>query len=44
VQKGETYVTSPNAAVVLKPGDVLYLTGDDSDVQLARVRLTNGLG
>jgi CPA2 family monovalent cation:H+ antiporter-2 len=43
VQKGETYVTSPNAAVVLDTGDVLYLTGDDSDVQLARARLTNGL-
>ena len=43
VQQGENYVTSPNAALVLNTGDVLYLTGDDSDVQLARERLTNGL-
>ena len=42
VQKGEEYVTSPAAALVLAPGDVLYLAGDDSDVQLARARLTDG--
>ena len=42
VQKGQDYVTSPTAALVLEVGDVLFLTGDDSDVQLARARLSNG--
>jgi len=43
VRKGEDYVTSPNATIVLNAGDVLYLSGDESDVQLARARLTDGL-
>ena len=43
VQKGQEYVTSPTATLVLAPGDVLFLTGDDSDVQLARARLSNGM-
>jgi CPA2 family monovalent cation:H+ antiporter-2 len=40
VQQGGRYRTSPPADLMLAAGDVLYLLGDDSDVMLARRRLT----
>jgi CPA2 family monovalent cation:H+ antiporter-2 len=43
IQKGDAYVTSPSAALTLEAGDVLFLAGDDSDVRLARARLTKGV-
>jgi len=42
VRKGDQYSTSPPAALALEAGDVLYLSGDPSDVQLARARLAGG--
>ena len=43
VKQGQQYITSPTASLVLRADDVLYLSGDDADVQLARARLTSGL-
>jgi monovalent cation:H+ antiporter-2, CPA2 family len=40
VQQGGRYTTSPPADLILAAGDVLYLLGDDSDIMLARRRLT----
>jgi monovalent cation:H+ antiporter-2, CPA2 family len=40
VQQGGRYTTSPSADLKLGAGDVLYLLGDDSDIMLARRRLT----
>ena len=42
VRKGDQYSTSPPASLALEAGDVLYLSGDPSDVQLARARLAGG--
>jgi len=44
VQQNGRYITSPPADLRLKPGDVLYLLGDDSDIMLARRRLTGEAG
>jgi CPA2 family monovalent cation:H+ antiporter-2 len=41
VQQGGRYVTSPPADLKLCEGDVLYLVGDESDIMLARRRLTS---
>jgi monovalent cation:H+ antiporter-2, CPA2 family len=40
VQHNGRYITSPAADLQLKAGDVLYLLGDDTDIMLARRRLT----
>jgi CPA2 family monovalent cation:H+ antiporter-2 len=40
VKQADRYVTSPPADLRLSPGDVLYLLGDDSDIMLARRRLS----
>jgi CPA2 family monovalent cation:H+ antiporter-2 len=40
VKKADRYVTSPPADLRLSAGDVLYLLGDDSDIMLARRRLS----
>ena len=40
VQQDGRYVTSPSADLKLSAGDVLYLLGDDSDIILARRRLS----
>jgi K+/H+ antiporter YhaU regulatory subunit KhtT len=42
IQSGSTYSMSPSADQPIKAGDVLYLTGDDSDIMLARNRLRGG--
>jgi CPA2 family monovalent cation:H+ antiporter-2 len=42
VQHGDRYITSPPADLRLTEGDFLYLLGDESDVLLARRRLTSG--
>jgi len=42
IQTGGTYLTSPPADTRIQAGDVLYLVGDDSDVALARQRVTTG--
>jgi K+/H+ antiporter YhaU regulatory subunit KhtT len=39
IKRGGRYLTPPPAGEPLRPGDVLYLLGDDSDVALARARL-----
>jgi len=44
VQQGGRYTTSPPAELKLAAGDVLYLLGDDSDIMLARRRLTGDGG
>jgi CPA2 family monovalent cation:H+ antiporter-2 len=44
VQQGGRYKTSPPADLLLAAGDVLYLLGDESDVLLARRRLTGDGG
>jgi len=41
VQQGGRFVTSPPADFRLSEGDVLYLVGDESDIMLARRRLTS---
>ena len=41
VQQRGRYITSPPADLELGAGDVLYLLGDESDVLLARRRLTD---
>jgi monovalent cation:H+ antiporter-2, CPA2 family len=40
VQKSGRHITSPPADLMLAEGDVLYLVGDESDILLARNRLT----
>lgn len=42
VQKQGRHITSPAADLRLDAGDVLYVMGDESDVLLARQRLTGG--
>jgi CPA2 family monovalent cation:H+ antiporter-2 len=42
IRRGDEAMTSPSSDMQLEPGDVLYLVGDDSDVMLARQRLTVG--
>jgi K+/H+ antiporter YhaU regulatory subunit KhtT len=44
VRKGEQYSTMPPASLTVDAGDVLYLSGDPSDVLLARARLAEGPG
>jgi CPA2 family monovalent cation:H+ antiporter-2 len=44
VQQGGRYTTSPPADLKLAAGDVLYLLGDDSDIMLARRRLSGDGG
>lgn len=44
VQQGGRYTTSPQADLRLAVGDVLYLLGDDSDIMLARRRLSGDGG
>ena len=44
VQQGGRYTTSPSADLKLAANDVLYLLGDDSDIMLARRRLTGDGG
>ena len=44
VQQDGKYITSPAADLKLAAGDVLYLLGDDSDIMLARRRLTGDGG
>jgi monovalent cation:H+ antiporter-2, CPA2 family len=44
VQQDGRYVTSPPADLTLSAGDVLYLLGDESDIMLARRRLTGDSG
>jgi len=42
VRKGEQYSTPPPASLVLEAGDVVFLSGEASDVRLARARLETG--
>jgi monovalent cation:H+ antiporter-2, CPA2 family len=42
VRRGGRSWTSPPPDLALEPKDVLYLLGDDSDILLARARLTHG--
>lgn len=42
VQSGDSYATSPAADRRISAGDILYLTGDDSDIALSRERLKSG--
>ena len=42
VDSAGKHVTSPAADLKLREGDVLYLVGDDSDILLARRRLSSG--
>lgn len=42
VRRGEQYSAPPPASFGLEAGDVLYLSGDAADVQLARARLAEG--
>ena len=42
VQSGDKYTTTPSVDRVVRDGDILYLTGDDSDIALARRRLETG--
>ena len=42
IQRGGSYITTLSPAERLQEADVLYLTGDDSDVMLARQLLTAG--
>jgi monovalent cation:H+ antiporter-2, CPA2 family len=42
VHRGDRYLTSPAADEVIAEGDTLYLLGDDSDITLARRRLSAG--
>lgn len=42
VQSGERFTRTPSADWQIKAGDVLYLTGDDSDIALGRERLRFG--
>jgi CPA2 family monovalent cation:H+ antiporter-2 len=44
VRRDSQYHTSPSADFVLSGADVLYLLGDESDILLARHRLTAGDG
>ena len=44
VQQRGRYTTSPPSDLRLAAGDVLYLLGDDSDIMLARRRLTGDAG
>jgi CPA2 family monovalent cation:H+ antiporter-2 len=42
IDAGGKYIASPAGSQVLKAGQVLYLMGDESDILLARARLTQG--
>jgi monovalent cation:H+ antiporter-2, CPA2 family len=42
IQRGDTYITALSPEEPIMEGDVLYLTGDESDVLLARDRLARG--
>jgi CPA2 family monovalent cation:H+ antiporter-2 len=42
LQRGATFTTTLSPQEKLEDGDVLYLVGDESDVMLARARLTEG--
>jgi CPA2 family monovalent cation:H+ antiporter-2 len=42
VRNGRSTLTAPPADRMLAPGDVLYLLGDDADIQLARAYLSSG--
>jgi CPA2 family monovalent cation:H+ antiporter-2 len=42
IQRGDTYITALAPDERVLEGDVLYLTGDESDVLLARERLARG--
>ncbi len=42
IKRGGRYMTSPPADLPLQAGDLLYLLGDETDVLLARKRLTSG--
>jgi trk system potassium uptake protein TrkA len=42
VRRAQRSWTSPPPDLSLSPKDVLYLLGDDTDVLLARARLTQG--
>jgi CPA2 family monovalent cation:H+ antiporter-2 len=44
VRKGDRYTTMPPASHVVEAGAVVYLSGDASDVLLARARLAEGPG
>jgi CPA2 family monovalent cation:H+ antiporter-2 len=44
VRRGDQYSTMPPASHTVGAGDVLYLSGDASDVMLARARLSEGPG
>jgi CPA2 family monovalent cation:H+ antiporter-2 len=44
IQQRGHYTTSPSADLELNAGDVLYLLGDESDIMLARRRLTGDAG
>jgi K+/H+ antiporter YhaU regulatory subunit KhtT len=44
VQQGGRYTTSPPADLRLAASDVLYILGDDSDIMLARRRLSGDGG
>jgi CPA2 family monovalent cation:H+ antiporter-2 len=42
ISRGSQSITSPSADERIAEGDILYLTGDESDVLLARQLLTSG--
>lgn len=42
IKSGGTMSAAPRAGQLLGAGDVLYLIGDESDLQLARARLARG--
>ena len=42
IQRGAHYHTSPSPDDRIEDADVLYLVGDDSDIMLARQRLSEG--
>jgi CPA2 family monovalent cation:H+ antiporter-2 len=42
IQRGDNYITALSPEERIAEGDVMYLMGDDSDVLLARRRLTEG--
>lgn len=42
IQREDRYITALSPDEAIESGDVLYLTGDDSDVLLARHRLEQG--
>jgi monovalent cation:H+ antiporter-2, CPA2 family len=42
IQRGDIYITSLSPDEAVREGDILYLTGDETDVLLARDRLARG--